>query len=101
MNMEVVLSAAVGILGAVAGSTALAAALTIRTWRETFSAGSLLLLAVALVSAWCVIEALYLQANVMQLLMMLIAAAHAMRMMHATSVAKRSTTWKTRQKIRT
>lgn len=96
------LSAAVGILGAVAGSTALAASLTIKTWRETFSPGSLLLLAVALVSAWCVIESLYLQANVMQLLMMLIAAAHAMRMMLATSKARRSAeAWKTQQKIRT
>lgn len=91
MSIEVMLSAAVGVLGAVAGSAALAAALTIRTWRETVGPESLLLLAVALVSAWCVIDALYLQANAGQLVILLVASAHAIRMMHATSRAKSRT----------
>lgn len=85
------LSAAVGVLGAVACSAALAAALTIKTWRETFGPESLILLAVALVSVWCVVEALYLQASVMQFVLMLVASAHAIRMMHATSRARSRT----------
>lgn len=95
------LSAAVGVLGAVACSAALAAALTIKTWRETFGPESLLLLAVALVSVWCVVDAVYLQANAGQLVILMVASAHAIRMMHATSRAKKAAAWKTRQKIRT
>lgn len=83
------LSAAVGVLGAAACSAALAAALTIKTWRDTFGPESLLLLAVALVSVWCVVDAVYLQANAGQLVILLVASAHAIRMMHFTSRAKR------------
>ena len=89
MSIEVMLSAAVGVLGAVTGSAALAAALTVRTWRETFGPESLLLLAVALISAWCVVDAVYMAANVGQLVLLLVASAHAIRMMHANQHAKR------------
>ena len=95
VNVDVMLSAAVGVLGAIACCGALAAALTIKTWRETFGPESLLLLAVALISAWCVVDAVYLQANVGQLVILVFAATHAIRMMHATSRAKRMSAWKT------
>lgn len=91
MTIEFMLAVAVGALGAVACSVALAAALTIKTWRHTFGPESLLLLAVALVSAWCVVEALYLQASFVQFVLMLVAAWHAIRMMHFTSRARAAT----------
>lgn len=105
MMWEIVIAVSTGILGAVAGATALAAALEYRGWRRVLSAESVVLLGVALVSAWCVVESVYMQAHLVHLVLMLVAASQAVRMLYAAERVQRSSRrggeWKTRQRTRT
>lgn len=77
MNIEVILSAATGLLSAMGASSALV--LLLRCKRFEFSARALMALLVAMACGRCFVDALYLQSTIPQALIMLVAAAHTLR----------------------
>lgn len=77
MNVEVILSAATGLLSAMGASSALV--LLLRCERCEMSARAVMAMLVALACGWCFVDALYLQSTVPQALIMLVAAAHTLR----------------------
>lgn len=77
MNIEMILSAAVGLLSATGASSALV--LLLRCERCEVSARAVMALLVALACAWCFVDAIYLQATVPQALIMLVAAANTLQ----------------------
>jgi hypothetical protein len=77
VNIEVILSAAVGLLSATGASSALV--LLLRCEACEMSARAVMAMLVALACGLCFVDSLYLQATVPQALIMLVAAANTLQ----------------------
>ncbi len=77
MNMEVILSAATGLLSAVGAASALV--LLLRCEAYEVSTRAFMAIMVAIACAWCFVDSVYLQATVPQAMLMLVAATHTLR----------------------
>lgn len=77
MNVEVILSAATGLLSAVGASSALV--LLLRCEAYEVSARAFMAIMVAVACAWCFVDAIYLESTVPQAMLMLVAAVHTLR----------------------
>jgi hypothetical protein len=77
VNIEMILSAATGLLSAAGASSALV--LLLRCEACEVSARAVMAMLVALACGWCFVDAIYLQSTPPQALLMLVAAAHTLR----------------------
>ena len=88
MNMEIILSAATGLLSAAGAASALV--LLLRCQACEVSARAVMAMLVALACGWCFVDALYLQSTVPQALIMLVAASHTLRAIAARRRMRRA-----------